>query len=433
MPPEVPYPTALKRYPEIRQSILSAFDLCALEAKFDLDYRKGWSTHPQARGTIFHRFAGRALTEMNRQGERTIEVDVALAILHEVLRQDDVDRECPQCSTREIEKGIDGGWRTCSNGHQFETEFVNVPMSEVRDLVWTVKKFAFDNAWDIDNLVDVEHRLKGTITYANPYGGVVERVLTGQLDSMFVEGEWDDHAIVLDWKDMWKLPPPQSVSFEGWFQQRFYAWLIFQQPYFKSIEKVTLREFYVRRSEPREATVWRDRVDEIAEELSALVERFDRSVEEDLWVPTPGTHCSYCPRPTACPIPPFARGAGKIADQEQADRAARQLTVAEAIVDQNRSALAGWAAVHGHIPIKDAKGQRVWGHRESRRTKRPAKDELQSALARGQVDVDKLYEDQTITKFEQFVPERERDTGEEDKKLLVALQESVAEARARVA
>jgi hypothetical protein len=95
---EVPYPTALAQYPEIRQSILSAFDLCALEAKFDLDYRKGWSSHPQARGQIFHRFAARALTEMNHQNERTIEVDVALAILHEVLRQDDVDRECPVCA-----------------------------------------------------------------------------------------------------------------------------------------------------------------------------------------------------------------------------------------------------------------------------------------------------------------------------------------------
>ena len=66
----------------------------------------------------------------------------------------------------------------------------------------------------------------------------------------------------------------------------------------------------------------------------------------------------------------------------------------------------------------------------SRRTSRPSKDELQQAIARGDVDVEKLYEDQTITRFEQFVPERER-PNDEDEKLLAALQESVAEARAK--
>lgn len=435
-----PYPQALEQYPEIRQSILSAFDLCALETKFDLDYRKGWSSHPQARGTIFHRFAGRALTEMNKQGERTIEVDVALAILQEVLRQDDVDRECPECGTTEIKRGIVEGFRTCGKGHRFETEFVNVPWHEVKDLAWVVKKWAYDNAFDIDNLVDVEHRLKATITYPNANG--VERILTGQLDSFFVEGEWDDHAIVLDWKDMWKLPRPTEVSFEGYFQQRFYAWLVFKQkdevrsgrqsgiPSYESIEKVTLREFYVRRSEPREATIWRTNMPEIEEELRALVERFDRAVEEDMWVPTPGSHCSYCPRPTACPIPPFARGAGRIEDQKQADAAARQLIVAEAIVKQNKEALAGWAAIHGNIPIRDAKGERVWGHRETQRTDRPTKEQMKDALSRGEVDLDKLYPEKTITKFEPHVPEKKNEA-EEDAKLLAALQESVAEANAK--
>jgi PD-(D/E)XK nuclease superfamily len=441
-----PYPKALRLYPEIRHSILGAFDLCALETHFDLTYRKGWSSHPQARGTIFHRFAGRALTEMNRQNEQTIEVDVALAILQEVLLQEDVDRVCPECGTTKIRKGlVGGGYRLCENRHRFETEFVNVPWAEVKDLVWTVKKWATDNAFDIANLVDVEHRLKATVAYPNPEGGEVERILTGQLDSFFVEGEWDDHGIVLDWKDMWKLPRPTEVSFEGYFQQKFYAWLIFKQkdevhsgrqsgiPSYESIERVTLREFYVRRSEPREATIWRSQVDEIEHELAALVNRFDRAVEENLWVPTPGTHCSYCPRPTACPIPPFARGAGKIQDQREADRAARQLIVAEAIVKQNKEALASWAAVHGNIPIRDAKGERVWGHRETVRVERPDRDKLADALSRGEVNLDRLYPERTITKFEPHVPEPKDEAAEaaEDAKLMAALQESVAEANAR--
>jgi hypothetical protein len=47
------------------------------------------------------------------------------------------------------------------------------------------------------------------------------------LDALMLEGTYDEHAIVLDWKDMWKLPPETEVGFGGYFQQRFYAYLIF--------------------------------------------------------------------------------------------------------------------------------------------------------------------------------------------------------------
>jgi hypothetical protein len=81
-------------------------------------------------------------------------------------------------------------------------------------------------------------------------------------------------------------------SFGGYFQQRWYAYLIFTQPAFRSVERVTLREFYVRYSEPREITLSRDReFEDIREELATLVELFDRSVERNEWVPSPGQHC----------------------------------------------------------------------------------------------------------------------------------------------
>lgn len=429
---DLPYPKAVERFPKIRQSLLSEFDLCALETKFDLDYRRGWASHPQARGRIFHSFAAKALTAMSTMNEDTIEVDVALAILMETLRQDEIDRKCPECGSTEIEHGIANGMRKCSEGHLFETDFVNVPMREVESLYWVVKKWAFGSHFDIHNLVDVEKRLEAPIRYVKN-GISVERILTGALDALLVEGNYDEHAIVIDWKDTWGMPAPTEVSFEGYFQQRFYGWLVMRN--YKSVEQVTLRESYVRYGEPREATVFRDKLDDIEQELSALVERFDRAVEEDLWTPTPGKHCSYCPRPTACPIPKHARETGKIDSQKQAEAAARQLIVATAIVDQNKKALEAWAGQNGPIPMRDAKGYRVWGHRESTRTERPTREALEAALKNAggdpsKVNVDFLYETKKIARFEPHVPKPQKET-EEDTELLAKLQESVNEAKAK--
>jgi hypothetical protein len=170
-------------------------------------------------------------------------------------------------------------------------------------LYWVVKKWAHDNAFDVMNLVDVEKRLDATVRYPQPDGGWVTRVITGQLDALLVEGATTSTAIVLDWKDMWKLPPETEVGFGGYFQQRFYALLIFVN--YPSVEDVTLREFYVRFSEPREATLSRkEYVRRHPRGDQALVEQFDRCVEENEWVPSPGRTAGSAPMPQKCPIHP---------------------------------------------------------------------------------------------------------------------------------
>jgi hypothetical protein len=433
MKPRVPYPRALEAFPTIRQSVLSSFDQCGLSARFEMAYRNGWSTHPQARGTMFHRFAGRALTEMNEQGEHRIEVDVGLAILHEVLRQEDADKRCPHCDSERIRRGVDKrGRRRCLHCKRyFETEFVNVPMGEVRDLFWVVIKWAHETYWSTENLVDVEKRLSAVLSYENPYGGWVDRTLTGQLDALFVEGDLDDEGVVIDSKDTWRMPPPTEVSFEGYFQQRFYAWLTMKN--YRTLDRVTLREFYVRYSEPREATVYRADLDDIEAELAALVERFDRSVEQNVWQPTPGAHCSYCVRPTACPIIKSARMEGRIETQEEAARVAGQLIVAEAAAGQAKRALQSWSRIHGPVPVKDAKGAREWGYRVHPRQARPSKEEVERALREAgdieHVNLDRLFRETQTTRFETYVPDPMEAT-RENEALLIALQESVAEAKA---
>ena len=419
--------TAQERYPTLRQSRLATFDRCALSAKFEEDYRQGdnsWTGHPQARGQIFHRFAAKALRTMSEMGERTIPTDLALAILAECLRQHDVDVECPTCQAPIV--GRAKGRILCSNGHDHHSGFVNLPADQVKDLRWVVVKWANDNAFDIDNLVSIEERLAAPIMCQTAAGDIYERVLTGQLDAMFVTGEADDEAIVLDWKDTWAVPGPTDVGFDGYFQQRFYAWLVFKT--YPTIQKVTLREFYVRFSEPREATVWRDDIEDIENEMSALAERFDRAFNEENFPPSPGAHCQVCPRPGACPIFSGVRGEGAITSQKMAEKVAAEAIVIQSALKQRKTALAAWASAHGDIPISDHKGKRVWGHRETKRTSRPTREQVEMAIAAHgpNVDLDELFKKSKTTRFVPHMPPEIPDEAI-DADLLNALEQSVAQ------
>jgi hypothetical protein len=433
MKPDLPYPKALSRFPMIRQSLLAAFDNCSLSAHFDLEHRNGWAHPWQARGLTFHRFAGRALREMHAQQEGKIEVDVALAILNEVLRQADVDRECPVCGSTKIRKGVTkAGMRLCLSGrHRFETEIVNLPMAEIKDLVWVVKKWAHDNEWDVNHLVSIEDRLGARVSYPNPHGGYVERLLSGKLDAVFLDPVDPSHAVVLDWKDTWALPGPTDVSFEGYFQQRWYGWLVMRN--YRSVQKVTLREFYVRYSEPREATIWRDDLDQIEGEFAAIAERFDRAFDEKLWTPTPGKWCSYCALPQRCPIVPDVRQAGRITDAEQAKRVAAQLVVGQEVSRQARAALQSWAERHGPVPVKDAKGKRFFGYRSVERVERPDREALLQAVREAgefeAVNLDDLFVRKQGTRFEAFSPKAIEEE-EQDNALIEQLQRTLQEAHA---
>lgn len=434
--PAVPYPKALEEFPTLRQSLLGQFDQCALTTKFDLEFSRGWSSHEQARGIIFHRFAAAALEEMALHGEESIEVDVALAILHEKLRQADVDEFChqPGCGLpTEIKPADDGRVVVCKDGHRHHSSVVNVPMSEIKDLYWMVKKWAHDNTFDIASLAEVEQRLEATVSYPNPHGGRVERRLTGRLDALFIKGEEADHAVIPDWKTGWSMPGPTDISFEGYFQQRFYAWLVMR--HYRSVQKVTLREYYVRFSEPREATVWREQLEDIGEELASLAERFDQAYERDVWMPTPGKACQWCVRPAACPIPTFARDEGAVRDSETARKVANRLVVAEVAAKQAKVALQGYADVHGPIPVKnpDGHGRMVWGYKAGERTKSPKPEDIEKEIAvaaaeHRKPDVEGLWKTSKSTTFKKHVPTDEP-IPEEDGALLAKLEASVKDAQ----
>lgn len=420
MEPRLPYPKAVKQFPEVRQSLLSSFDDCPLSTKFSIEHRRGWSFHYQARGEMFHRFAARALTTMAQLGEDQIPVAEALAILHEVLRQEDIDRRCPHCESTRIRKGVGkGGIRRCLDcDKSFETDLISVPTGSINELYWVVKKWAHDNAFDVQQLVDVEKQLKTTISYPNPHGGEVTRTITGRLDALMIEGMFDEKAIVLDWKDMWRLPPETEVGHGGYFQQRFYAYLIFMN--YPTIESVTLREFYVRFSEPRVATVSREYdLEQIEQELVAKMLLFDRTVEEGLWIAAPGHHCSYCPMPQHCPIHPEARGAGRITSPEEAATVAAQFVVAQALVNQYRGQLGPWCERNGSVPIRDAKGKRAIGYRPVSRTIKPTPEQIDQAEREkgsplASIEIRAMYREVPGTRLTVFVPDPVEEQAEDD-------------------
>lgn len=347
----------IERYPTLRQSLLADFDDCALYSFFGIQYTQGWSTHPQARGTIFHRFAAEALRTMQEEEWEQIPVGTALAILEETLEQRGVELK----------------------------DRVRLPLREIPTLRMAAAKFAKDNRFTIANIIDIERRLEVPLNYTDFDGVIRERRMTGMPDAIVLDpARPEDGVIVLDWKATWALPPERkpedrdaaenALSYHGYFQQKFYGWLILRT--FPKLNWVTLREFYVYRSKPRGATIHRRHLEQIEEELGNLARDFDFAVstgrppklrypeiQESPWEPSPGKHCFYCPTRHLCPLDDEPLNAIVVQSEEQARRAVAHLEVAEATAKQIKEAVRPYIEEKGPVASRHSKGRRAYGLR----------------------------------------------------------------------
>lgn len=383
----------LRRFPKQRQSDLSHFDDCELSSLFSLRYENGWSTHPQARGTIEHRAIAECIRTMQAQDSEAIPVGEALAILEEVCYQHGVPAH----------------------------ERVRVPLREMDDIEMAIIKFANDNSFSVRDIHGVERRLDCEVPYRTEHGEIVKRAVTGQIDLLVMRGL--DEAVVVDWKGTWALPPRHEeddkkpgLSYHGYFQQLFYGVLVMEN--FPAIMAVVLREFYHRRTAARPARMTRQDLPRARERLAKLVHAFDAAIAageppkltldaldaHGYWKPSPGHHCGYCAKASLCPIDDDYKGDGGIRTPEEAARAAGWRQRFRAVDKHLTEHLKVWCELHGPIPIKRAKGRRVLGHRK---------------IKGG-------------TRFEEYTPESsDRPSTEEtyNPNLKAAMQDSVAQAR----
>lgn len=363
----------IQTWPAIRQSLASNYDDCPLSAWFSLKYAHGWSTTPQARGTIFHRTAAEILWTMKENKATTIPRREALAILLEVCHQ-------------RTKRTADG-----KRVPILAEDIVRVPMRQMPELTMVVDKFAKDNQFSTSKITDIERQLSATVRYADENGELRERTITGTLDALLYEP--DDRAVVLDWKDTWALPPEpketeargyddeelKGLSYHGYFQQRWYGYLVLSN--FRNINSVTLREFYPRKTKARKATVHRHQLEDIEQEIAVVVAEMDRAFAQGApnlrplsdgtvdidalawWKPQPGKHCGFCNRPTACPIEEDVRVAngGAVSEATAAMWAARMI-VSTRIAKIAREGLKGLIdAGAPPVAVRWAKGRQVIG------------------------------------------------------------------------
>lgn len=324
----------------MRQSLLARFDDCELSAKFDLE-SPDFASPPQARGILFHRFAAEALRVMRREREPSIPTEDALAIFYDVLAQRNVPPD----------------------------DRVSIPLREVATVRTAVIKWAHDNEFDVERIVDIERRLYAVVRYRGADGGERTATLSGQLDVLVADPP--DGAIIVDWKVSWGVPPlprdPEAepdgkrhLSYGGYFQQRFYALLVLAN--YPSIQRVQMREFYPLLGAVRAASVNRTDMEHLEQELGALAGRFAEAKATGTWPASPGKHCSFCLRPGDCPIPADSRG--HLEGRDAAEAAAARYVVLTEERKRAMESLKGWVDANGPLPVRSAKGRAALGWRE---------------------------------------------------------------------
>jgi hypothetical protein len=272
----------------LRQSLLRAYAQCPLSAKWQA--RGQASNVAMDQGTIGHRVAEEIVRTLQRQGESQIPTEEAMVIFREVYA--DLGIPLPSRQLEDLRLAI---LRFCE---------IRWPVRNNKSMIW-----------------DVEERLFAQV----PCPDGVTRILTGKPDA--VVGDPPDGAVVPDFKFGMRRPPkpregePEEqhdatkyLSPEGLLQLHVYAYLIWFN--FPSVYRVHLREEHVRWGEHRRATVTRDKMEHVEYEIGSLLQMLDTSLRaDDAWQARPGSHCSYCPRPLDCPIPPQERGEGAVHDE----------------------------------------------------------------------------------------------------------------------
>jgi hypothetical protein len=295
----------------VRLSTLRTFDQCpdrgVREARWTFN---DYSHSPAALGTAAHMVMEEMLRTLWRQGEDRMPTQEVVEIMREVTARPD----CPHLS-----------------------------VAQLRDLRVIVLQLA-RVPWPAKRLVALEERLWADV----PCPDGKRRKITGRPDAVFASPPHG--AAIVDLKTSWAVPPaPRGddatrdngrpyLSERGTFQLDVQGLLIMRA--FPAINHCTLREYYPRLNEIREATLERDDLEHVEQHLGLLAQRFEMSMSGELTPePRPGKWCSHCSFVRECSVPDEDRGEGLLTSADAAqDEANRWITV-RSLADTQRKTL----------------------------------------------------------------------------------------------
>jgi len=324
----------------VSQTMLNYHDRCDRAAYLYRRWSGGAPAHALNRGTLFHIFAERGLRHMIDEDEPQLAPEVGKDIMLDVLR----DNPTLAVPARERDVLRELAWNWC------EGTTINDPRRRI---------------------VGIEEPMTLKI---GPW------TIRARID-LILQGQYLD---VTDWKTSWALD--DSVEFEasgelivdprsgkakwgGNFQTQVYATLLAfganadGLALGHDIDFFRLRYAYprwLRRKGPtaelatKECVVRREQLIDFRLDLEVQLDRLEASLDSGEWQPTPGTHCSECPAPRACPLPRHLRGDSQLpldAPLEEATALAQWWNFTTADTRDVKRRLKAWAKVSGPIPI----------------------------------------------------------------------------------
>lgn len=321
-------PVELVRRPKTyRQTFLRLADTCLYSAYLYAKHEGGVPSAPLLRGRVFHEVAERCAKACREHGETRVDPHHAKAILDEVLR------EFPE-------------W--------------GIPVADMDALRIMVHHFAENFVLPADALIEQLFHLR-----------VGDSIVSGTVDLAWVEG---DTLYLRDYKAGYGLvsqsdlasKDPETGEARGAkaFQLIVYCLLIadgwpvasdwilppgvnrfdtaFVYPFFTDDGGMVQRGVVIDRLELVEHRSW----------LELLVNRVDKGFREGRWTATPGSHCSRCPSPQECPIPPYLRKQhGTSPFERDPSELAEEYLFMTADTKRLRGELKAYAERFGAIPI----------------------------------------------------------------------------------
>jgi hypothetical protein len=285
-------------------------------------------------GTIFHRFAHRAIEWMREKKESRIPIEVAMEFLNPILAQIDVP----------------------------DNEVVPLSMQGMEQVRILVSRWCEDQEFDISHIHSVEQRISVEIDVPRADGTTYKRTITGQLDVLIAAG--NGTAVIGDHKTGWKKPvqprdgedDPDGSQITGlsWPQSTIYSLLVLLA--FPSVQKVVFVEWAVRWNERRIRVIERFQLERLRDIVTAQVAALDLAIaggpESKRWTEMAGSHCSMCANPRACPI---AEQVGVVYDRETALKAYNDWHVSGEVRKDRRTFLGGYVDVNGPLQLPDGK------------------------------------------------------------------------------